>query len=88
MPSGCILLHGVRSGPRRVFDIMMGSDPGAEHLHIITCTVSVEAATAEATRAFAHALRVVIGWCDGIPEEANRCASGSVSSCGRRSWRS
>jgi hypothetical protein len=46
MPSGCILLHGVRSGPRRVFDIMMGSDPGAEHLHIITCTVSVGAATA------------------------------------------
>ncbi|TMK36997.1 MAG: STAS domain-containing protein [Actinobacteria bacterium] len=42
LPSGCILLHGVRNAPKRVLEIM-GVDQASTNLHIIPCTVPVRA---------------------------------------------
>jgi anti-sigma B factor antagonist len=39
LPSGCIVLHGVRSAVQRVLDMM--SVDQASNLHVIPCTVRV-----------------------------------------------
>ena len=38
LPSGCIILHGVRGGAQKVLELM---GVRAENLHVIPCTVPV-----------------------------------------------
>ena len=40
LPSGCIVLHGVRSAAQRVIQIM-GVDQASANLHVIPCAVPV-----------------------------------------------